>query len=764
MTLETGQMHPNVGAVERTVRRRWRDRRVGAQGAATPPTAVILGRPTAGHGTDEPARVETRIMLDVVARYRAMDGDPVETVIGVDGDAGATAAADDALGCLRSHRPCPDTTDPVYVDSVWWALSTLWDLGRLYEVRPHEPWCRSCGQWHPHAVRPVSPPAATVAWVRFPVTGDGALHRAGASLAVRTAAPWLVPAVTAVVVDPAADQVLAQAASDDYPVVIERAWVSDVLGPDATVHRAVGVGELDGQMLRHPLGRGATTAGPRLRDLVVIDACDAPTASGVLAPAFDDAAHAVARRHGVAEIDPVNVDGRYGRAAGPCAGAPVVHGDDVVVAALRDRGLLLLADTDVRATRACAACGTAMVHRARPAWRLATSRLRDRLAVTERLTGDDAVPGPQGTTDWVITRDDPGGTPLPLWRCDGCAAVIAVDGRARLAALAGRPAPTDHAGVGDVSVPCPTCSTGVAQRIALSIEPLLVAAAMPFARFGFPHAPGSDELVARWCHAAVLAETRADDGWADAVRALALLLWDAPAHDTVVELGAPAGTGADTTAVVAEHGADTVRWAAVTAPTAWASDADVLRWARRTITRVLDAAVDFAVSAARAGWDTSEALAGPPPPDFDDRDPRDVTLLAALATTVTGVRQRLDACDAPGAATHVQAFIDELSRWRQDRHPAADGGHAGHPLATFHECLVTLAAVLAPFTPFVADEIYERLVRADDPRAPDSVHLLRYPTPDPMAFDARRADVPARAGGRAYHGGGEAVPAWVAAS
>jgi isoleucyl-tRNA synthetase len=259
---------------------------------------------------------------------------------------------------------------------------------------------------------------------------------------------------------------------------------------------------------------------------------------------------------------------------------------------------------------------------------------------------------------------------------------------------------------------------------------------MPFARFGFPALPGSDAHVARRCHADVVVDPSGDA--ADAMLLVASLLWDAGSHDAVLTTG-EVGPEVDVEALCAQHGADAVRWAAVTAAADWLGQQRCEDLAGTAVDALvaplLDACTSFEKAAADAAWSPAD-VAGVE--DLAARPVWDQWILAELADTVATVRHRLNDLDLADAGRRIRGFVTAIGLWRSDRTPDAgttaerDGASA---LATFHECLVTVAALLAPFTPFLSDELFDRLVRSSEPTAPDSVHLLRYPVPHAAARD-----------------------------
>ena len=685
---------------------------------------MIHVAPLPAAGPVDAARVALHTVVDVIARHRAMCGARVEHVLGWDchhpavptdvvEQAVSTHVEHDeharhALGCDDDEVQAARTMEPTYVDSVWWAIAQLWEAGLLQEVTTTAWWCRRCGRDVRKPAVTAGEVTSTTALVRFPVRADSPLCTAGASLLVAVGQAAALPFVDVVTTGPGTDLVLAQAAGDAYPVVVARDAVPAVLGHDATVHRDVAVEEVAGLHCRHPSTSGDVAVAVSEGDV------EAGTATGFAVPA---------------------------------AAAPADDGRDVAqLDVLRDRGLLLRVDDRRSRVALCGACGGAVVRRDGDAWAVTTSRVAGQLAVeragvTRRgITG--TRPGtPDDVRDWIISRSAGHGIPLPLWRCGACHDVTAVSGRARLATLVGCEVDAfdPHDGSVDMATfACRACRDGTARRVPLVVDTRFDAATMPFARFGFPALPGSDVHVARRCHADVVIDP--SGATADAMLMVASLLWDAGSHNTVLTTGEDlSGTDVDVDGLCARHGADAIRWAAVTAAGDWLGGqrcGDLAGAAvDALVTPLLDACTSFEKAAADAAWSPAD-VAGVA--DVTVRPVWDRWILADLADTVAVVRHRLDDLDPAGAGRRIRAFVAAIGLWRSHRAGDADAAaerDGASALATFHECLVTVAALLAPFTPFLSDELFEKLVRSGEPVAPDSVHLLRYPVPHAAARD-----------------------------
>jgi len=809
---EPVSQQPDFPAIEETVLARWRERDVFArsleQTADGPLFRFYEGPPTA-NGRPGIHHAEARIFKDLFPRYRTMKGYRVPRKAGwdchgipveleVEKALGFTRKRDiEAYGVAEFNAQCRDsvtryvdewerlterigfwvdtkdaywTMSTSYIESVWWSLQRLWDDGLLYEGHRVVPYCPRCGtalsthevaQGYAETVDPS-------VYVRFPVA-EGPLAEAGASLLIWTTTPWTLVSNTAAAVGPGIRYVLVRAPGDDYPLVMASERVHDVFGETAEVLRDVGVEELHGVHYRGPFdfagpGSDDGSADADWRYVVVADFVETGEGSGIvhMAPAFGEDDMRVGREHGLPVVNPVDTEGRFDQRVAPFAGLFVKAADQPIIEDLRSRGLLVRAGELTHTYPFCWRCRTPLLYYARPSWYIATTKIRDRL-IAENARCDwrpeSIRDGRYGdwlanNVDWALSRERYWGTPLPLWRCEDCAAVTAVGSRAELAELAGRDLSSldpHRPFVDEITITCRECGTGTARRVPEVIDAWYDSGSMPFAQFGYPHVPGSADTLETHFPADFIAEgidqTR---GWFYSLEAVAVLLFDRSSYLRALCLGhivdadarkmsKSLGNILDPWTLVDERGADALRWLLLTDGSPWTSrrvgDRPLAEVTRRFLLPIWNTYYFFTTYARLDGW-TPERGAVP----VAERGVLDRWVLAELAETVRAVDAALDSFDATGAGRRLAAFVDDLSNWyvRRSRSrfwKTQDDVEGDAAFATLHECLVTVAALLAPFTPFLADVLYENLVRSVDVDAPDSVHLLRFPTPDPAAAD-----------------------------
>ncbi len=649
----------------------------------------------------------------------------------------------------RAYR----TMDTDYIESVWWSLAELYRRGLLYRSGKVVPYCPRCGTaLSSHEVaqgyQDVDDPSV---YVRFP------LKDADESLLVWTTTPWTLPANQAAAVHP--DVTYAAVEHGDETLILAEPLVAAVLGEGARPARLIPGSELVGREYHPPFGYVAGA-----HRVVNADFVTTRDGTGIvhIAPAFGEDDMATARRHGLEAPNPVGPDGRFTDAVGPWEGRWVKEADHDLIDDLAHRGLLLRSEIHHHSYPHCWRCGTPLLYYAKPSWYIRTTDVRDRMLELnasigwhpERVRDGRFGKWLEGNVNWAISRDRYWGTPLPLWRCDRCDEIEAVGSYAELRERAREPLAEDfdphRPFVDEVTFACRACK-GTMHREPEVIDVWFDSGAMPFAQEHHPFATAGDlggRVPADFiCEA--LDQTR---GWFYSLLAESALLFDETAYRNVVCLGLildgegqkmskTKGNVIEPWTVLERQGADAFRWYLLTAQSPWESfrfSLEAVDDAMRRFLLTLWNTYSFLVTYASLpdGW--SPGAAGIPP---EALRPVDRWILSRLDGTTADVTERLDAYDATGAGRAIEAFVDDLSNWylRTSRRRFW-GGRAGSDgdgdasradalaaFATLHECLSTVALLVAPFCPFVAEEIHGNLVAAHDPGAPESVHLADWP-------------------------------------
>jgi isoleucyl-tRNA synthetase len=770
--------------LEQEVLERWRERDVfqeslrRRQGAE--PWVFYEGPPTA-NGRPGSHHVLARVFKDIYPRFKTMRGFYVErkggwdchglpVEIAVEQQLGIQSKAEiEAYGIAEFNARCREsvfefledwnalterigfwvdldhayrTLDPDYIESVWWALRTISDKGLLYEGHKVVPYCPRCGtalsshelaQGYEDVVDPSI-------YVRLPVTEDGGPLQAGDELLVWTTTPWTLVSNAAVAVDPELTYVRAKAGPLERPVVLAESLVERVLGKGngdgvQILARFPGAA-LDGVRYEAPFPYlPANAYGERGHTVLLGDFVTADDGTGLVhtAIAFGEDDFRLGEQYGLNVVNPVRLDGTYDERIGPYAGRWVKDADPDLIEDLRRRGRLLREEQYEHAYPHCWRCGTPLLYYAKPSWYIATTKLRDELLAAnaavdwhpEHIRDGRMGEWLRGNVDWALSRERYWGTPLPVWRCEvGHTHVIGSFGE--LESLSGVRLEDPHRPyVDEVTFPCPECERPM-RRVPEVIDVWFDSGSMPFAQW---HAPHEQEDVFRErfpadyiCEA--LDQTR---GWFYSLLAVNTLLFGRAPYEHVVCLGLIMDADGQKMSksrgnivvpwdVIDRYGADAFRWYFFTSKQPW----DGYRFN-------IDAIGESVRLFLRQLWSTYRFYTIYTPERDGEPTDLDRWIRSRLSAVVSEVTEGLEAFDATNAGRAIAAFIDvDLSNWyvRLSRRRFWEGDRAAFD--TLRDVLLTLSRLLAPFTPFIADEIYDNI----DGTEP-SVHLTEWPEPEP---------------------------------
>jgi len=652
------------------------------------------------------------------------------------------------------------TLDDDYIESVWWGLKQVWEAGLLYEGHKVVPYCPRCGtalSSHEVALgyKDVIDPSA---YVRFPVRGEP-----GVSLLGWTTTPWTLLSNAALAVNPDVTYVRAHVDTHEgtggEQLIIAEALVEKVLGDGVATSDPVPGSALVGTAYEPPFDY-VTDFGPKSQTVLPAAFVTTDDGTGVVhtALAFGEDDFRLGEEQGLTLQNPVKPDGTFDERVGPFAGRTVKETDPDILDALRESGRLLRAEDYEHSYPHCWRCETPLLYYAKSSWYVRTTAIKDQLlasneAVTwypEHIKHGRFGNWLENNVDWALSRERYWGTPLPIWRSEDGEETMCVGSRDELREL-GAEVPEDlHRPYVDDA----TFQRGgkTFRRVPDLIDVWWDSGSMPFAQW---HAPFENEekLEQRFpadyiCEA--LDQTR---GWFYSLLAVSTLLYGRASFETVLCLGLildpegqkmskSKGNVVSPWEVLDTHGADAFRWYYFTSKQPWDGyrfSVETVGESVRQFLKTLWNVYGFFVLYANvndvepAGLDSVDKdasdSASVPNPSLTDLDRWALSRLQSVSETAI---DRLDDYDTTGAGRAIQAYVDDLSNWyvRRSRRRFWDGDPAA--FATLRECLLGVAKLVAPLTPFVADAVYSNLDGAEP-----SVHLCDYPSPDPARRDER---------------------------
>jgi isoleucyl-tRNA synthetase len=559
---------------------------------------------------------------------------------------------------------------------------------------------------------------------------------------VWTTTPWTLVSNTAVAVNPQVTYVAAR--RGDEVLVVAEPLADSVLGEHEVLERFPGTA-LEHTTYARPFDwvdiENAHYVG--VADYVTVD-----SGTGLVhqSPAFGAEDMQVAKKYGLPVVNPVRPDGTFEEHLPLVGGQFFKAADKALVRDLRERGLLFRDLPYEHSYPHCWRCDTALLYYALPSWYIRTTAIKDRLVEENERTNWYPATIKHGrygdwldnNIDWALSRNRYWGTPLPIWRCtEDPKHWQAYGSLAELGAAAGQELSgldPHRPFVDDVGVPCERCGAE-ARRVPEVIDGWYDSGAMPFAQVGHPWSGVEPAYPAQFiCEA--IDQTR---GWFYTLMTVGTLVFDRSSYETVLCLGhildgegrkmsKHLGNVLDPFELFERHGADALRWYMLCGGSPWSArrvgHEQVEEVVRKVLLTYWNTAAFHTLYATVNGW-TPGAGGG-------ERTLLDRWALSQVHAAAAEVTEALEDFDSLRAGRRLTQCIDDLSNWyvRSSRRRFWDGDPAA--LGTLHECLRLLTLVMAPFTPFVTDEVWGALFAT---RADDSVHLAPWPQVDGALVD-----------------------------
>ena len=750
-----------------------------------PPTAN--GKPHIGH-------ILTRVMKDIIPRYQTMKGKhvlrkagwdthglpvelEVEKSLGMDGkqDIEKYGIEPFIKKCKESVWKYTDewrrmservgywvdmdhpyvTYHDDYIESVWWALKEMYKKGLLYKGHKIVPYCPRCGTaLSSHEVaQGYKDVKETSVVARFPVK-----ERENTFILAWTTTPWTLPSNVALCMNPDEDYVEI-VSEDGTHYILAEALAGKFFENYTIVERHTGR-EYEGTEYE-PLFSWAQGTFTEKAYYVVCDGYVTLTdGTGVvhIAPAFGEDDYKVGRRYHLPVVQLVNERGCFDARCPELDGLFAKKADKPIMQMLEEKGLLFRKIPFEHSYPFCWRCDTPLLYYARSSWFIEVTKVKEHLIAANRSVNwmpETIKEGRMGNflenvIDWGLSRDRYWGTPLPVWVCPDCGAIEVIGSKAELREKCHVEGDIElhRPYLDDLTCTCPKCG-GKMKRTPEVIDCWFDSGSMPFAQYHYPFENKDlfDETFPADFISEAVDQTR---GWFYTLLAISTILFDrAPFKNCIVlghvndkdgiKMSKHKGNVVDPWSVLDKQGADAVRWYFYTNSAPWIPSrfgAEAVSEVQRKFQGTLwNTYAFFTLYAEIDGYDPSK---------YDLKKCRlslmDRWILSRLNTLVRDVDAKLAVYNITDSAREIQDFSDVLSNWyvRRGRErywgsEMTDDKAAAY--TTLYTVLVTLAKVIAPYTPFMAEMMYRNLVPQFFADAPESVHLCDFPAADESFID-----------------------------
>lgn len=762
------------------------------------PRWVFYEGPPTANGTPGTHHVEARVFKDVFPRYKTMKGFhvprragwdchglPVE--IAVEKELGFSGKGDiENFGVAAFNDKCREsvlrhvdeftqmtkrmaywvdfdeaywTMNPEYIESVWWSLKVIFDKGLLVQDHRVSPYCPRCGTGlsDHELAQGYEEITDDSVYVKFDVVGPLAEQYPKLSLVIWTTTPWTLISNTAAAVHPEIEYAIVSTDNTQH-FLVANDLVEKLFGEDITVKLIILGKDLEGTKYKRPFEYVEfPDTSSALHTILLANFVTTEEGTGIVheAPAFGAEDLLLCKQYGLPVVNPILNDGTFQPEVPVVGGLFFKEADKVIVKELKKSGALFKHEPFLHSYPHCWRCHTALIYYAQPSWYIKTTAIKDAL-LRENESTNWYPPTIQwgrfgdwlhNNVDWALSRNRYWGTPLPIWRCENshliCIGSIAeLSERANIELSALDP---HRPFVDDITFPCPDCNE-VATRVPEVIDCWYDSGAMPFAQWGYPNNPSvniQDEYPADFiCEA--IDQTR---GWFYTLMAIGTLVFDKSSYENVVCLGhildeqgrkmsKHLGNVLEPVGLMDEHGADALRWYMLASGSPWQArrvgHTNVAEVVRKVLLTYWST-VSFQSLYARESkfvYVSENAIAVQSRPLIDQWLLNESNLLSR------DVDAALSDFDTQRAGKLISQFIDSLSNWyvRRNRRRFWEGDQAA--LETLHEALQTLTLVLAPFTPFITERVWQDMFLESNPSVA-SVHLANWPRVD--EFDLNTA-------------------------
>ncbi|KPU45941.1 isoleucine--tRNA ligase [Oxobacter pfennigii] len=746
-----------------------------------PPTAN--GKPHIGH-------VLTRVIKDLIPRYKVMKGYKVlrkagwdthglpvelevEKQLGISGkpqieeygvedfikkckDSVFTYASEwkdmsDRVGFWVDMDDPYVTYHDNYIESEWWALKQIWDKGLLYKGHKVVPYCPRCGTaLSSHEVaQGYKDVLDSSIYVKFRVKGQAETY-----FLVWTTTPWTLPSNVALAVNKNENYVKAEYMGQT--LILAEARLS-LLGEEGKVLETFKGDKLLG-IEYEPL---FDFAKPDKKAYYVVagDFVTLSDGSGIvhMAPAFGEDDYNVGKQNDLPFIQLVDTQGKFKEEVTPWKGQFVKDADKSITNDLDNRGLLFKEEKHEHSYPFCWRCDTPLLYYARDTWFVRTTAIKENLLRnndTINWLPDNIKKGRFGNflenvIDWGISRERYWGTPLNIWTC-GCGHKECIGSKQELKEK-GINVPENielhKPYIDEVKLKCPQCG-GEMTRVTEVIDCWFDSGSMPFAQWHYPfeNKEKFENMFPAQFISEAVDQTR---GWFYTLHVISTLLFDKAAFENCIVLGhvqdkngqkmsKHKGNVLDPWTVLNKEGADATRWyffagSAPWLPSRFYEDA-VIEYQRKFMGTLWNVYAFYVLYAEIDSFNPYDYKFKP------SENIMDKWIISKLNSVIKTVDNYLNNYRITEAARALSEFVDELSNWYVRRNRArfwqsemTDDKVAAY--MTLYNILDKFIKLAAPFVPFITEEIYQNIVRSTDKNAPESIHLCKYPEFDESLID-----------------------------